>query len=155
MVPNSWWLNGVIGLFLISLLPLAGVLMRDHKDVRCAWDGLPVERIYRVRIIESSDTPREFCCLTCAERWLQQRRDQARRILVTDESSGREIAAGDAHYVRSTVVTNPVTGNQRHVFESAEDAARHASAAQGLLLAGPERPFSQHRLSPQTDVLDD
>jgi len=57
------------------------------------------------------------------------------------------LSASQAHYVRSTVATNAVTGNRRHVFRTVEDALKHAEAAHGRRLLGAERPFANKVLS--------
>ena len=62
---------------------------------------------------------------------------------MTDEAGGIELEAGEALYVRSTVVTNAVTGNRRHVFRRDADARKHAEAANGRRLLGADRPFAK------------
>ena len=52
-----------------------------------------------------------------------------------------EVDAASAWFVRSQVVTNPVTGNRVHAFRNPDDARRHAEAFGGVLLSGAERPF--------------
>lgn len=147
MITKSWWLVGLLGLGIAAALPVVGHLIRGEADERCAWDGLGLEPIYQVRIIEETGNAYTFCCLRCAESWLEQRGRQPVRILVTDEASGTEISASQAHYVRSTVATNAVTGNRRHVFRTVEDALKHAEAAHGRRLLGAERPFANKVLS--------
>jgi len=64
-----------------------------------------------------------------------------RSVRVTDEASGKLIDAGDAHYVRSSVVTNPATGNRVHAFRNRADAEKHADIHGGTVLSESERPF--------------
>jgi hypothetical protein len=141
-IPRSWWWNALVGLGVAALLPVVGHALRGNHSRGCAWDGLPLEPIYRVRIIERPGATREFCSVRCAELWLRQCGCRPSRILVTDEAGGGELDASAARYVRSTVPTNPVTGNRVHVFRTEEAASRHAAAARGRSLAGAERPFS-------------
>jgi len=140
-IPRSWWRNGLIGLVVVAALPVVGHWVRGRQPPGCEWDGLPLEPIYRVRIVEQGGAAHEFCCVHCAGLWLQQSGCRPARILVTDETSGTEFNAAAACYVRSTVATNAVTGNRIHVFSTEAAASRHAAAAHGRLLVGTERPF--------------
>lgn len=130
------------GLIIIAALPFAAHWMRRGAGERCAWDGLPIESIYRVRIVERPGIAYTFCCVQCAERWLERRDTKPLEILVTDEASGGEIDASRASFVRSGVATNTITGNRVHVFRTAADAMKHAEAARGRRLTGAERPFA-------------
>ena len=147
MIPNSWWLTGLVGLVVVAALPIIGNSMRGDGGNRCAWDGLSIEPIYRVRLVEGSADSFQFCCIQCAERWLTQRRNEKLEVFVTDEASGQEMFAENSHFVRSTVSTNEVTGNRVHVFRNLENATKHAEAAHGRLLTGDERPFSNLKQS--------
>jgi hypothetical protein len=60
---------------------------------------------------------------------------------VTDETSGALISASEAWFVRSSVITNRVTRNRVHCFQSRADAERHAAAFAGEILSGNDRPF--------------
>jgi hypothetical protein len=102
------------GMMLVVGLPLLGFWARRDGTPRCAFDGLPIEPVYRVSVFRGRDVSNEFCCVRCAERWLE--RNSTSDVLVTDETSGERIDARDAWFVRSTVVTNRVTGNRVHVF---------------------------------------
>lgn len=154
-IPNTWWSSGIAGLVCVGLLPVAAHWIRGDREARCAWDGLALERIYVVRIIEGPESVFSFCCVRCAEQWLSQRRNMSVTILVTDEASGEEIEASAAHYVRSTVVTNSVTGNRCHVFGNVQDAQKHAKAASGQLLTTTKQPFREAGPFHKEDVPDD
>ena len=147
MIPNSWWLSGLAGLVIVTVIPVVGHWIRGDREGRCAWDGLEIEPIYQVRIVEKPGVTYQFCCLQCAEFWLKRRGRKPIAIFVTDGASGREIKASNAFYVRSTVATNAVTGDRRHVFRAVEDALKHAKAAHGRQLQGDERPFEKRRLT--------
>lgn len=127
---------------LIAALPFVAHRLRSGGEERCAWDGLEIEPIYRVRIVEGPGITYTFCCLQCAELWLERRAVTPDGIRVTDEAGGSEIDATAANYVRSTIPTNAITGNRVHVFRSSQDAQKHAEAANGRRLLGAERPFS-------------
>jgi hypothetical protein len=82
-----------------------------------------------------------FCGVSCADRWLRSVDGGPGRVHVVDETTGREVPAEDAHFVRS-VVARPGTGDRVHAFASRADAERHARTYAGVLLEGAERPFS-------------
>ena len=134
-------------MIIVAVVPFAAHWIRGDAEERCAWDGLAVEPVYRVRIVEEPGITYTFCCLQCAERWLDRRNVKPLDIIVTDETSGTELKAPVANYVRSTVATNTITGNRLHVFRTAEDAMKHAEAANGRRLLGAERPFAEFKLS--------
>jgi hypothetical protein len=128
MTPGRWFL-AVAWLAIVVGLPLLGHALRRPQQGRCAVDGEPVD-----------GTSLDFCCLLCAERWLESA-PPPRAILVTDEISGQMLPANDAYYVRSSVVTQPATGNRVHVFARRSDALRHAKEARGKLLGASEQPL--------------
>jgi hypothetical protein len=123
-------------------LPLAGHRARRRAGDCCALDGVPIESVYRVRILDDQGQSSDFCCLKCAELWLKAQQARPRTILVTDEVSGREVEADRAYFVQSTVVTTPTTGNHVHTFESEAAAQRHADRFGGIVLEGADRPFA-------------
>lgn len=139
---RSEWIVGLAGLLLLALLPLAGHWLRRDSAGRCTLDGVRIEPRYRVRVLDAAGRDREFCCIRCAELWLQRQTNPPLAIRVTDENSGDEIDASAAHFVRSSIVTAPTTGNRIHAFADRANAERHADAANGLILEGPERPFA-------------
>lgn len=132
---------GLAGLLVAASLPFVGAHLRGARENRCNWDGLQIEPVYKVLIVEPASPPLQFCCVSCAERWLERVSIPSGRILVTDEVSRGRLEAANAHYVRSAVVTNVTTGNRIHVFRSAVDAKAHADSAMGRILAGSELPF--------------
>jgi len=152
MIPRAWWWNGLAGLAVVAALPLVGHALRGDHARGCAWDGLPLEPMYKVRAVERSDATHEFCSVRCAELWLERTGCRPARIVVTDEASGEELEASAAYYVRSTVPTNAVTGNRVHVFRTAEAASRHAAAAGGRRLTGSERPFAAVDVADSEDL---
>ncbi|MGE0606043.1 MAG: hypothetical protein AB7O62_02880 [Pirellulales bacterium] len=143
------WLLIVVG------VPLLGHLARESQSARCAFDGQPIVPIYRVRVERLADDKFSFCCLECARRWLEGHAGNP-RVLVTDETSGREIPASEAIFVRSQVVTTSATGNRVHAFANQADAQRHAESSNGQILIGARRPFAQdtaeHKLSTKVNT---
>jgi hypothetical protein len=125
-------------------LPFLGAWMRRTSEPSCALDGGALVRNYRVRIEDAAGVSHEFCCVRCAELWLNQNPQQVRCVWVTDENSGTEIPAREAHFVRSLVVTTPTTGNRTHAFRDAADADRHIRECRGTLLTGDARPFASN-----------
>jgi hypothetical protein len=132
----------VAGLAIVVGLPMLGHWSRRGQPSRCAYDGLAIESIYRVEVIRSRDVAHEFCCVRCAQRWLEKPGTLAASATVIDEASGEQIDARDAWFVRSSVVTNRVNGNRIHVFRDRADAERHAQKFTGEILTGSERPFA-------------
>jgi hypothetical protein len=121
-------------------IPLAGWWARRGEGPRCAFDGQPVAAAYRVRVADRGGDA-EFCCVHCARLWLARRDDPPEAVYVTDEATGEEIDARAAVFVRSTVVTNPVTGNRVHAFRDRTAADEHVRSFGGWVLSGAERPF--------------
>ena len=131
----------VAGLLFVGALPLLADVVSPPRGDRCSSDGLTVDARHAIRIVGADGKTRHFCCLACAERWVDGQGAHPRAVFVTDEASGAEIPAAAAWYVRSRVVSNPYTGDRIHVFARREDAEKHAAAFQGRLLDGPQRPF--------------
>jgi nitrous oxide reductase accessory protein NosL len=132
---------GLVGLVVAVGLPVAGNWARHRAAGTCALDGMKIDPVYRVEVVDFRGRAEPFCCLKCAEMWLKNRSGQTRTIRVTDEASGEVIDADTAVYVRSSVVTMPTTGNRVHVFRNRADAEKHAAAHAGIVLSESERPF--------------
>jgi hypothetical protein len=128
-------------LLLVVGLPLTAHWLRGTASPRCTLDGLPITPIYQVRIVAADGTEHMFCCVRCATRWLPHEAPP-HAVWVTDEATGAAIEAGAACFVRSRVVTSPITGNTIHVFKDAADADEHLQAFGGYMLTGEERPFA-------------
>jgi hypothetical protein len=122
-------------------LPLAGKWARQTPETRCALDGQRIDSCYRVRIVDDRDRDHEFCSIQCARLWLDSQKLKPRAVLVTDETTGEEIDATAAWFVRSQVVTQARAANRIHAFASYDDAQRHARAAWGRVLTGADKPF--------------
>lgn len=135
----------LIGLALVIALPLLGTWIRRSGKHGCALDGMRIDPHYRVRIEEEDRRSHEFCCIRCAEIWLDRQKARPRTIHVTDEASGREILAKDAYFVRSLVYTMKTTENRVHAFANKTDAENHARDFRGTLLTESERPFGPSR----------
>jgi hypothetical protein len=120
---------------------LAGKWLRRQQPPRCALDGLAIEPIYLVHVVDREGVGRGFCCIGCAEAWLKRHGARPRVVRVTDEASGALLEQERAFFVASAVVTNPVTGNYVHVFASRMDAEKHVHVFGGKLLENSERPF--------------
>jgi hypothetical protein len=135
------WLAGVAYLLALTALSLMGHWTRSSAERTCAHDGEVINPLYRVRIVDDHGRDNVFCCIHCAQSWLQHQSTPLRAIWVTDETSGEEIEAASASFVRSAVLTNPSTLNRIHVFRSPSDAEEHARACNGRLLDATETPF--------------
>jgi hypothetical protein len=150
MSARSRLLLFVAGLLVVVGLPLAGTWARRGGGPRCELSGLAIQPLYQVRVVDHAGASHRFCCARCAARWLARQEDAPRAVYVTDEAHGAEIDCREAFFVRSTVVTNPVTGNRIHAFRDRADAGEHARAYSGAVLTGVERPFS-FQTDPATD----
>ena len=135
------WIVRGVGLLIVIGLPILGTWLRRQSGEGCALDGLRIDPLCEVRIVEAGDVGHRFCCLQCAQWWLQRRGEKPQTVLVTDEASGRRIDAKSAYFVRSGVITNATTGNRVHVFQNRADAERHAEVSRGTILPEGLRPF--------------
>jgi hypothetical protein len=142
MRKNTMRLLVVAGVLVVVGLPVVGKWARTTAAKTCAEDGAGIDPLYRARVVDLSGRDREFCCIRCAALWLSHEKLKPRSVWVTDETTGQEIPAASASYVRSMVVTVAHTGNRIHSFREPTDALRHAGAAGGRVLSGRERPFA-------------
>jgi hypothetical protein len=134
-----------VGLVVVVGLPLAGHWARRHPAESCALDGVTIPPLYRVEVVDVRGYPHAFCCVRCAEMWLENAHGEPRAITVTDEASGQAVDADRAWFVRSSVVTMPTTGNRIHAFRNRADAERHADLHLGTVLSDAEKPFAAER----------
>jgi hypothetical protein len=144
-VRTTHLLLGLSGLLLALALPLAGHWLRQQPAGGCALDGARIDAAYRVRIVNGAGRDHCFCCIRCAELWLERHRHGPQAVYVIDEASGEEMRAEGAYFVRSRVVTQPATLNRVHAFRDRADAERHADRFRGAVLADAERPFQSAR----------
>jgi len=139
----------LIGLAMAAALPVLGHWARHSPGPVCALDGVKIDPLFQVRVVDDRGTSHRFCCIGCAEAWLTRDQAGAAAVYVTDEATGKEIDAASAYFVRSSVVTTPATGNRIHAFQHQVDAERHADACGGRVLSGAEKPL---RLRPAAGV---
>jgi hypothetical protein len=138
----------VVGLLALAALPLAARALGSPEPERCVVDGRPLPEALSVRVVSGSHETRRLCGVTCADRWLAREDGAdaaAHEVFVVDETSGREVPADEAFFVRS-LVAHPVTRDRVHAFARRDDAERHARAFAGRILEGPDRPFSSRTL---------
>ena len=138
---TSRWQIAAIGMIVVIALPFAAKFSRRGQGPRCEFDGAAIEPLYRVTVIDEHQDAHGFCCVRCAEGWLQRSHLRPQMVLVTDEIAGQSIDARSAFFVRSIVITNPTTGNRCHVFQNESDAESHRAANRGVHLTGSEQPF--------------
>ena len=144
-VPARPWRTAAIGLAMIAALAVAGSVIRQRGRSGCALDGMAIDPHLRVRVLDSQQLSHDFCCIRCAQLWLDHQAQPPRAIYVTDEKTGEEIEAGQAFFVRSRVVTVAATQNRLHAFADRADADRHAQLYSGRILTDAERPFEDRR----------
>ncbi|MBM4072989.1 MAG: hypothetical protein FJ271_29295 [Planctomycetes bacterium] len=141
IVKRSWMVAAVALAVSVSLV---GSWLRGQRDECCQLDGMPLVAAYRVRVLDDREHSHVFCSVRCAEIWLRGRNMPTAKVYVTDETSGEELLAPNAHFVRSLVWTTRVSGNRVHVFRDRADAESHASQCRGTLLDDAQRPFAVH-----------
>jgi hypothetical protein len=139
------WESILVGLCLVVGLPLIGHYARQPGEPACALDGVKIDPLYQIEVIDRAGCSHSFCCPHCAELWLQRQPAPPKAVTVVDEMSGEKIAAQDAFFVRSFVLTSPATGNRIHCFRHRAEAEEHAATHAGTVLAGSERPFLDAR----------
>ena len=130
------------GLLVVAALPVLGRWLRTAGE-RCAWDGIRIDARTRARLT-TPEGAEAFCCVSCLVRRLARAPVPSATARVTDETSGTEVDAVGAWFVRSAVVTVPANGNRVHAFATEEDARRHAAAFHGTVLPGPGLPSAVH-----------
>ena len=135
------WQTLAFAMVLSIGVPIAGKWLRQDSAARCAFDGVKIENLFRVRVVDDGKVSRDFCCPRCAALWREEQHGARSSVFVTDEISGREFETELVHFVRSAVVTSSTTGNRIHVFHDRADAEKHALTADGRLLLESERPF--------------
>lgn len=143
MTSRAWWYAAAIWLALAVLLPVVGHRWRNGGVNRCAFDGARINPARAVAIDSKPHGLRQFCSLACAENWLQRSKTQPLQIWVTDESTGEQLDASEAFYVRSQVLAHAPTRDRRHVFGDLAAAQRHAEQYLGRLLERQEQPFAR------------
>lgn len=139
------WVTAVAGLTVLIGLPIVARMMRGGRENCCAFDGIHIEAMFRVQAVDDAGQTYDFCCIRCARLWWDRQRERPRAVYVTDEVSGLAVDATTAHFVRSSVVTTPTTGNRIHAFQDQHAAEKHAISAKGTVLQGSERPFQPQR----------
>jgi hypothetical protein len=137
----AYWKTAAIGLALLVAIAVAGPVIRHRASSGCALDGMPVDPLLRVRVMDGGGDSHDFCCIRCAQLWLEHQARPPRGIYVADEKTGEEVEAGHAYFVRSRVATVAATENRIHAFARRADAERHAQLYGGSLLLDAERPF--------------
>ena len=78
------WLLLLAGLVLVVGLPLAGRWARRQAGPRCTLDGLAIEPVYRVRVVDRAGGEHVFCCVRCAGRWLARQAERPATVYVTE-----------------------------------------------------------------------
>jgi hypothetical protein len=106
---------------------------------------MTIQPVFRVRVLNREGTAEPFCCVRCAELWLERQKTPPTAVYVTDEVTGRELDSSLASFVSSSVVTMPHTSCRIHAFENKSDAEKHAGTFRGRLLLNSEKPLQIRR----------
>lgn len=81
-----------------------------------------------------------FCCTTCAASWPDVQGSGWWRV--RDEATGDHLAASDAIFVTSRVVTVRAKQDRVHAFAQLRDAMAHAEAFAGRVIPCPLPTFA-------------
>ena len=127
----------VAGVLLAGALPLLGRSLRSGDLDHCALDGIRIPAATRARLVAPDGRERLFCCVDCVARWMERAGGPSGRVLLTDETTGREIPAAEARFVESRVAAFAPTGCFVHVFADEESARRHLEAFGGRRIETP------------------
>jgi hypothetical protein len=144
MIPSQRWRKALIGLAAVCGLAAGGALVRRGSATGCALDGMPIDPLLRIHVVDARGRGHDFCCISCAELWLGRQTEPAHGIYVTDEASGQQVDARHAYFVRSLVITVAATENRIHAFARRADARKHADAFGGRILSQSVQPFCEH-----------
>jgi hypothetical protein len=134
----------LLALCALAALPVVADRLRTGRDA-CPTDGAAVDPAFRVRVIDGEGAARAFCGVRCAAAWLARHPTAARRVLVTDCATGREIDGGAAFYVKTFGPVPEGAPDGIRVFEAEQAALEHARAHGGKVLDGAMRPFGPPR----------
>ncbi|HET6883601.1 MAG TPA: hypothetical protein VFI31_25840 [Pirellulales bacterium] len=138
---RRFWISALAVAALSVALPVLGTWARKQRLPQCALDGVAIVPIYAVEVVARGEPTHRFCCIRCAEYWLEKESPDSAVVNVTDEVTGKPVDSADAYFVSSAVVTNAVTENHVHAFADRADAEQHAAQFRGRLLLDKERPF--------------
>lgn len=127
----------VAGVAAAGAAPTIAHAIRGDRGDRCDLDGARIDLSARVRIADAISGSHEFCCVHCAERWMESSGRVPGEILVTDETSGNEVDARVAWFVWMRA---PGESGIR-AFADEQEARRHAAAFGSTVLTADERPF--------------
>jgi hypothetical protein len=141
IVSRSQWKTATIGLAVLVAIAVAGPKIRHRTRSGCALDGMPIDPLLQVRVVDAEEETHAFCCIRCAQLWLEHQGRPPVAIYVADEETGDEVEAGQAFFVRSRVITMAATENRIHAFAHRSDAEKHAQLYGGSVLPKGERPF--------------
>jgi hypothetical protein len=114
---------------------LSRELVRGSHPDRCSFDGVSIDRVHRVDLMEDGMVRASFCSVACALAW--PKLPASRYWQVRDEMSGEPIDASRACFVLSRVVTVATRGERIHVFRQWTDAMNHCAQFGGARIADP------------------
>jgi hypothetical protein len=129
-----------------SISTLVVVFQNRSSSLKCSLDGVRIDPLYEVTIIQEGETSYSFSCILSAQIWLMEKSEPLSSIWVTDEMTGEKIKAELAYYVESDTITTPHTGNRIHVFAQEKAAKLHAQKYKGKFAKNPLRVWPQRRV---------
>jgi hypothetical protein len=129
--------SGLLGWFAaISALAVASRWSIDGRsDGHCRLDGVTIEPVRRVDLLDGPQVVAGFCSIDCALAWPEQPASPSWQL--RDEVTGRPVDANRAAFVTSRVAGVPGRGGRIHVFALPDDAERHCARFGGAPLRNP------------------
>lgn len=129
-----------------SISTLVVGFQHRSPSLKCSLDGIRIDPLYEVTIIQKGETSYSFSCVLSAQIWLMENSEPISSIWVTDETTGEKIRAELAYYVESDLTTTPHTGNRIHAFSHEKAAKLHAQQYKGKFVKNPLSVRPQRRV---------
>lgn len=133
--------KAVFGLFIIAFFVAASLLAyrftNQGPEERCAYDGIKIDPRDEVQFVMKERNNLRLSSITTAIQAFGKYGDKVKLVLVTDEESGRKVAAEKAYFVESRLISVPHVQNRIHAFASKDAATRHRDHFSGSYLPNP------------------
>jgi hypothetical protein len=131
------WFAALLGVGLWSRSDL-----QSRRVERCSLDGVALSSTARVDLVLGEVELARLCCTTCAASWPDIPAGAWWRV--RDEATGDRLAASEALFVTSRVVTVRARQDHVHTFARMRDAMAHADAFSGRVIPCPLPKIDAH-----------
>lgn len=109
--------------------------LQHRRAERCSLDGVALSPTARVDLVRGAEELARFCCTKCAGRWPEVPDGGWWRV--RDETTGASLAASEAIFVKSRLVTSRARQDYVHTFAHLRDALAHAEHFGGRVIPCP------------------